>query len=324
MRHLATVSAEMHKMTLDLTNKKIAVLMGGPGSERKVSLKSGEGVVEALRANGADVTPVDVQGDDFVVPTGTEIAFNVIHGTFGEDGTLQRILESRGIPYTGEGVAGSELAIDKIATKRRLHEHGVPTPKFEVIAAGQRPTLSLPCVVKAPREGSSVGVFVVRDGKALESALVDAEKFSAELLVEECVDGRELTVGVVGGRVLPIIEIKPKKSGEFYDFANKYNFLNPQAAGADHICPAHLSEATTKVVQDAALAANHALGLEVYCRVDVLLDANERPYVIEVNTIPGMTPVSLLPEAAKAAGISYEELCREIVSLSLARTRPSS
>ena len=309
----------MHKMTLDLTHKKIAVLMGGPGSEREVSLKSGEGVVAALRAVGADVTPVDVRGDDFVVPPGTEVAFNVIHGTFGEDGKLQRILESRGVAYTGEGVAGSELAIDKIATKRRFHERGVPTPKFEVIAAGQRPTLPLPFVVKAPREGSSVGVFVVRDASKLDSVLADAEKFSTDLLVEECIDGREMTVGIVGGSVLPVIEIKPKKAGEFYDFANKYNFLNPQAAGADHTCPAHLSEAVTKLVQDAALAAHRALDLEIYSRADVLLDSNDRPYVIEVNTIPGMTPVSLLPEAAKAAGISYEELCREIVALSLAR-----
>src|SRR5262245_19489108 len=134
----------MHKMTLDLTDKKIAVLMGGPGSEREVSLKSGEGVVAALRAIGAEVTPVDIRGDDFIVPPDTEVAFNVIHGTFGEDGRLQRILESRGVAYTGEGVAGSELAIDKIATKRRFHDCGVPTPAFEVISAGQRPTLPLP------------------------------------------------------------------------------------------------------------------------------------------------------------------------------------
>jgi D-alanine-D-alanine ligase len=150
-------------MTLDLTNKKIAVLMGGPGSERKVSLKSGEGVVDAIRSLGAKVTAVDVSGPDFVVPPDTEIAFNVIHGTFGEDGQIQRILEQRGIRYTGEGVAGSELAIDKIATKRRLEQRGVPTPPFEIIQAGTRPTLPLPFAIKAPREGSSVGVFIVKD-----------------------------------------------------------------------------------------------------------------------------------------------------------------
>ncbi len=306
-------------MSLDLTNKKIAVLMGGPGSERKVSLKSGEGVVEALRSLGADSISVIVDDATFVVPVGVELAFNVIHGTFGEDGQVQRILESRGIPYTGEGVAGSEVAIDKIATKRRFQACGVPTAAFEVIAATARPTLPLPFVIKAPREGSSVGVYVVKDETTLAESLADAVKYSGELLVEDYVEGRELTVGIVGGEALPIIEIRPKKAGEFYDFANKYNFLAPQAAGADHICPAPLPDEVTKRVQQAALAAHRALGLEVYSRVDVLLAVDGTPFVLEINTIPGMTPVSLLPEAAKAAGISYPELCRRIIELSLTR-----
>jgi D-alanine-D-alanine ligase len=306
-------------MTLDLTNKKIAVLMGGPGSERAVSLKSGEGVVDAIRSLGADVTAVDVSGPDFVVPPDTEIAFNVIHGTFGEDGQLQRILEGRGIRYTGEGVAGSELAIDKIATKRRLEQRGVPTPPFEIIQSGARPTLPLPFAIKAPREGSSVGVFIVKDEATLEKSLADAATYSSELLVEQFVDGRELTVGIVGDEVLPIIEIRPKKAGEFYDFANKYNFLNPQAAGADHTCPAPLPAELTKNVQDTALAAHRALDLEVYSRVDFLLNSAGDFFVLEINTIPGMTPVSLLPEAAGVAGISYPELCRRIIELSLAR-----
>jgi D-alanine-D-alanine ligase len=306
-------------MTLDLTGKKIAVLMGGPGSERKVSLKSGEGVVAALQSLGAKVVPVDVQDANFNVPAGVEIAFNVIHGTFGEDGQLQRILEARGLPYTGEGVASSELAIDKIATKKRFQERGVPTAPFEVIAAGQRPGMPLPFVVKAPREGSSVGVYVVKDPAQLDAALADGAKYSRELLVEDFVEGRELTVGIVGDEVFPVIEIRPKKAGEFYDFANKYNFLNPQAAGADHLCPAPLSPELTASVQAAALAAHRALDLEVYSRVDVLLDGGGHPFVLEVNTIPGMTPVSLLPEAAGAAGVSYPELCRRIVELSLRR-----
>jgi D-alanine-D-alanine ligase len=307
------------KMSLDLTNKKIAVLMGGPGSERKVSLKSGEGVVEALRSIGLTVTPIDVESPDFVLDESTDLAFNVIHGTFGEDGQLQRILEARGIPYTGEGVAGSELAIDKIAAKRRFSERGVPTAPFEVIRAGTLPNMTAPLVVKAPREGSSVGVYVVREASQLDHALSDCSKYANELLIEGFVEGRELTVGVVGELVLPIIEIRPKKAGEFYDFANKYNFLNPQAAGADHICPAPLSPEVSAEVQRVALAAHRALDLEVYSRVDVLLDAQNRPFVLEINTIPGMTPVSLLPEAAGAAGISYPELCRRIIELSLAR-----
>ena len=304
---------------IDLTHKKIAVLMGGPGNERKVSLASGAGVAQALRGLGADVTEVDVAGPDFTLPAGTEVAFNVIHGTFGEDGQVQRILEARGVPYTGEGVAGSELAIDKIATKRRFLERGVPTAAFEILRDGALPTLAQPYVVKAPREGSSVGVFIVRDAAKVAETMREAWKFGSELLVEEFIRGRELTVGIVGHQALPVIEIRPKKDGEFYDFANKYNFLNPQAAGADHFCPAPLSEEVTRRVQETALAAKDALDLEVYSRVDVLLTADDEPSVLEINTIPGMTQVSLLPEAAAAAGISYAELCARVIGLSLAR-----
>ena len=290
--------------------------MGGFGSERKVSLKSGEGVVEALRSLGAKVTPVDVTGADFVVPEGTCIAFNVIHGTFGEDGEIQRILEARGIPYTGEGVRGSELAIDKIASKLRFVERGVPTPKSEIIRNGAKPTLPLPLVIKAPKEGSSVGVYIVKSPDELASSLEQAWKFGNELLVEEFIAGRELTVGIMGDLVLPVIEIRARKG--FYNFENKYPFLNPNAAGADHLCPAPLDPAITKLVQHTALAAYHALDLEVCPRVDILLTDAGLPFVLEVNTIPGMTPASLLPEAAAATGISYAELCRRIIELSLA------
>ncbi len=303
-------------MPLDLTNMPVSVLMGGPGSERKVSLKSGEGVVEALRSIGANVTPVDVTGPDFTVPAGTRVAFNVIHGTFGEDGQLQRILESRGVPYTGEGVVGSELAIDKILAKKRFVERGVPTAKSEIIHDGAKPTLALPLVIKAPKEGSSVGVFIVKTQAELDDALAQAWKFGSELLVEEFIAGKELTVGIVGDLALPVIEIRALK--DFYNFDNKYPFLNPNAAGADHLCPAPLDAATTKLVQETALAAHRALDLKVYSRVDILLTDAGRPFVLEVNTIPGMTPVSLLPEAAKATGISYAELCRRIIELSLA------
>jgi D-alanine-D-alanine ligase len=308
--------------THHLQGKKIAVLYGGPGSERKVSLASGAGVANALRGLGADVVEVDVQGPDFDLPAGVEIAFNAIHGTFGEDGQVQRILERRGIAYTGEGVAGSELCIDKIATKRRLVERGVATPKFEVLSGSQRPTIPVPMVVKAPREGSSVGVYIVREAGELDHALTEAARLSRELLVEEFVAGRELTVGVVGDRALPVIEIRAKK--DFYNFENKYPFLNPNAAGADHYCPAPLADAETKLVQDLALSAHRALDLAVYSRVDILLSEAGAPMVIEVNTIPGMTPSSLLPEAAAALGISYPELCAQIIDLSLAARRSSA
>jgi D-alanine-D-alanine ligase len=304
-------------MSIDLTHKKIAVLMGGPGSERRVSLASGAGVAKALRELGADVSEVDVEGTDFTIPAGTEIAFNVIHGTFGEDGQVQRFLEARGVRYTGEGVAGSELAIDKIATKQRLVERGVPTARFEILHDGAQPTLPLPFVIKAPREGSSVGIYIIHEAAELPSALAEAWKFGPELMVEQFVKGRELTVGVVGDLALPIIEIVAKK--DFYNFENKYPFLNPNAAGADHFCPAALSDDLTRRVQEIALAAHRALELEAYSRVDLLLTESDEPYVLEVNTIPGMTPSSLLPEAAAAVGISYPELCRRIIELSLSR-----
>jgi len=304
-------------MSADLTHKKIAVLMGGPGSERRVSQASGAGVVKALQSLGAEVTEVDVTGPDFVVPPGIEIAFNVIHGTFGEDGQLQRILEARGIPYTGEGVAGSELAIDKIATKQRLIDRGVPTARFEILRNGAQPTLPLPFVIKAPREGSSVGIYIIHEAAELPAKLAEAATFGNELLVEQFIAGRELTVGIVGDLALPIIEIHAKK--DFYNFENKYPFLNPNAAGADHYCPAPLSEALTQRVQQLALAAHRALDLEVYSRVDFLLTADNEPFVLEVNTIPGMTPSSLLPEAAAVVGISYPELCRRIIELSAVR-----
>ncbi len=304
-------------MILELTNRKVAVLMGGPGSERQVSLKSGEGVIGALRSLGAIVTAVDVTDATFFLPPDTELAFNVIHGTFGEDGQVQRELERRKVAYTGEGVVGSELAIDKIATKQRLIERGVPTAQFEILHDGARPTLALPFVLKAPKEGSSVGIFIVKDASELEQSLADAWKFGRELLVEQYIAGRELTVGVVGDLALPVIEIVAKK--DFYNFENKYTWLNPNAAGADHYCPAQLSPEVTARVQAVGIAAHRALDLEVYSRVDILLTDAGEPFVLEVNTIPGMTPSSLLPEAAAAVGITYPELCRRIAELSLAR-----
>jgi D-alanine-D-alanine ligase len=302
---------------INLEGRRIAVLMGGPGSERPVSLASGAGVSKALRGLGCAVFEIDVKGPDFTLPDGLDMAFNVIHGTFGEDGQLQRILESRRVPYTGEGVRGSELAIDKIATKRCLIEHKVATAGFEVLRGDQHPSLPLPYVLKAPREGSSVGIYIVRNPNEVGERLREVRTYANEILVETYVSGRELTVGILGGHALPVVEICPKEG--FYDFKNKYPFLNPQAAGADHWCPAPLEQQVAQKVQETALAANRALGLEVYCRVDLLLDENAEPVVLEINTIPGMTQASLLPEAAAAAGISYADLCSEIVALSLRR-----
>jgi D-alanine-D-alanine ligase len=305
---------------MSLNGKTIAVLMGGPGSERPVSLVSGQGVCKALAERGARVIPVDVTGPDFVIPEPVDIAFNIIHGTFGEDGQVQEILEQRGIPYTGEGVEGSRLAFNKIETKQRFIECGIPTAAFEVIPADQKPSLPLPYVVKAPRQGSTVGVYIVKEEAQIQPAIEGAAKYDNPLLIEEYIGGEELTVGIVGPLALPIIMIKPKEG--FYDFKNKYPFLNPQAGGgAEHYCPAPLPEKVARLIREIALAAHGALGLEVYSRVDFILAGDGEPYVLEINTIPGMTEASLLPEAAGVAGIGYGELCERIIELSLARIK---
>jgi len=303
--------------------KKIAVLKGGPGSERDVSLATARGVSKALGSVGVEVVDVDVRDENFKLLDDVDLAFITIHGTFGEDGQVQKILEDRGVPYTGEDVQKSELAFDKIRSKKNFHAHGVATPKSEVIKLGQRPTLPLPIVVKPPRQGSTVGVYIIKSEGELDSALAEVAKYDDELLVEEFIAGRELTIGILGDQALPILEIIPKSG--FYDFNNKYPFLNPQAGGgAEHVCPAKIDKEKTKQIQDLALRAHRALGLQVYSRVDVLLPENGAATVLEVNTIPGMTEASLLPEAAAAAGINYVDLCLRIIELSRARTEAAA
>jgi D-alanine-D-alanine ligase len=302
--------------------KKIAVLMGGPGSEREVSLATGRGVSKALRSLGADVVDVDVHDNNFALPKDVDLAFITIHGTFGEDGQLQKILEDRGVAYTGDGVEASRTAFDKILSKEKFLEHRVATPESEVIDSGQRPKMSVPLVVKPARQGSTVGVVIVKSESELDGAMKEAGKYDRKLLVEKFVSGRELTIGILGDQALPILEIIPK--GGFYDFNTKYPFLNPAAgASAQHVCPANIDAKSTKKIQELALQAFRALGLMVYARVDVILSDTGEPFVLEVNTIPGMTETSLLPEAAAVAGISYVDLCVRIIELSRARTEGS-
>jgi D-alanine-D-alanine ligase len=302
----------------NLSGQHIAVLMGGPGSEREVSFATGKGVAKALRSLGAEVIEVDVKGPDFKLPRGLDLAFIALHGTFGEDGQVQRILEDRGVAYTGDGVAQSELAFDKIRSKEAFRQHSVTTPYWQIVTIGQRSTIPIPFVIKAPRQGSTVGVHIVKSEREIEPAIADAAKYDRELLIEKFVPGRELTIGILGDLALPILEIIPK--GGFYDFANKYPFLNPGAGGgAEHVCPAKIPEDLTRTIQDLALRAHRSLGLRVYSRVDVMLPEEGEATVLEVNTIPGMTEASLLPEAAAAAGIGYPELCARIIELSRGR-----
>lgn len=299
-------------MNKQLGDLHLVVLMGGPGSESAVSLRSGAAVAHAFRRGGYRVTELEVGAPEFDLPADTGLCVNMIHGTFGEDGQLQSLLDARGIAYTGEGAAASRLAFDKLASKKLFEAAGVPTPAWEVIAPGARPSLPLPLVIKAPREGSSVGVHLVREAAALEPALADCAALDREILVEELVEGRELTVGIVGDRAMAVVEIRPNEG--FYDYAHKYT-----KGASEYFCPAPLDEETARRVQETALAAHRALGLEVYSRVDILLRADGSPFVLEANTIPGMTETSLLPKAAAAAGMDFLALCEEIARLSLNR-----
>jgi D-alanine-D-alanine ligase len=272
-------------------------------------------VVRALRAGGHTVYELDPAGGVWSLAGGTEVVFLALHGTYGEDGTAQEALDRLGVPYTGCGAEASRIAFDKAETKRRLLAAGVPTPRYVVVSGvsegwpeGWRP----PAVMKPVRQGSSVGLSFLKRLEDWGPGLVAAGRHDSEVLVEEWIAGRELTVGILGGRALPVVEVRPKRGG--YDFQNKYT-----AGATDYFCPAALGSAVTAGVQEAALGAFAAVGCRDYARVDVMLDGEARPWVLEVNTLPGMTETSLLPKAAAAAGIGFGELCERMLELALAR-----
>jgi len=295
-----------------LKNMPVALMMGGPGKERDVSLRSGAAVAAALRKCGARVTEIDVTGPEFDLPADTALVFNIIHGTFGEDGELQGLLDARGVAYTGEGAEGSRLAFDKIETKERFASAGIPTASWKILRRGDPQDCDFPCVVKAPRQGSSVGVHIVASAAELPAALEDCFQYGDRVLVEEFFPGRELTVAVLGDTALPIVEIVPHEG--FYDYEHKYT-----PGSSEYHVPAALPPELTATIQEAALAACRALDLRIYSRVDVLLAPDGRINVLEINTIPGMTETSLLPKAAAVAGLEFSALCEEIAGLSLSR-----
>lgn len=302
----------------NIEEMNVAVLAGGPGSERQVSLASAKGVVGALEGKVGSVVLVDVAGPGFDLPAKTDIAFNVIHGTYGEDGALQAELEARGVPYTGAREASSRIAFDKVSSKERFVASGVSTPASEVLlvseGAGGPGRVGFPCVVKPPREGSSVGVHLVETEEQWDAAIEDAARYSDDVLVEQLIRGKELTVGILGDETFPVVHIQPRSG--FYDISNKYPWMTG-SGGTDYFCPADLTEEVSAAVRGQALRAHRSLGVEVYSRVDVLLrDSDSVPFVLEVNTIPGMTESSLLPKAAAAAGIDYATLCLKIIKLS--------
>ncbi|MDN5782664.1 MAG: D-alanine--D-alanine ligase [Luteimonas sp.] len=296
---------------------RVAVLMGGTTSEREVSLDSGRNVLEALRARGVDANGVDgipnlvreLQDKHF------ERVFNILHGGDGESGVLQGLLESLRVPYTGSGVLGSALSLDKIRTKQVWASIGLPTPRWLRISKGAdvhaaARELGLPVIVKPSLEGSSVGVSRVFDDAGLEAAVELAARYPGELLMEQLVEGGEYTIGVLDGRALASIHIVP--AGEYYDYHAKY-----KAEDTQYVCPG-LDDAGEAEARDQAERAFAALGLRGWARVDFMRDRDGRNWLLEANTAPGMTSHSLMPKSAGALGVSFEELCWRILETSVA------
>jgi D-alanine-D-alanine ligase len=294
---------------------KVAVFLGGRSAEREVSLKSGAMVLAALRKKGVDAHPFDPKEKDIeeLVKQRFARVFIALHGRFGEDGTLQGILEWLGIPYTGSGVLASALAMDKVRTKRIWSAERLPTAPYAVLTKDSDlkaviRRLGTPLFVKPASEGSSVGMSKVKRAADLEEAFALAVNYDPVVIAEKFIAGPELTVAIVGDEVLPIIRIETPR--EFYDYEAKYI-----ANDTRYLIPCGLSKAKEKQLQALCLKAFRALGCRGWGRVDLMLDKRGRPYLLEINTSPGMTDHSLVPMAARAVGISYEDLCVKILEL---------
>ncbi len=288
----------------------VGVLMGGLSTERKVSLKSGAAVASALRARGWQVVEIDV-GRDLprrLVSEQVDVAWLALHGAFGEDGCVQGMLELMGVPYTGSGVAGSALAMDKIVTKRMLAGSGVRLIEDTTWRAGEPlpEELGLPVAAKAPNGGSSIGVFLCRTPGELEEGLRRCEELGDEVLVERMVEGEEITVALLNGRPLPVVAIRPREG--FFDFEAKYT-----KGATDYLVPAPISASIAEDAQRQAAVAFSRLGLAGIARADFIVDSDGTPWFLEINTIPGMTATSLSPMAAKAEGLSFEDLVEELL-----------
>lgn len=302
-------------------NQVVAVVMGGPSAEREVSLNTGAAIANALREYGyTNVVEIDLDPRNFgkqLAESKAEVVFNAVHGLYGEDGRLQTLLEIREMPYTGSGMIASVSCMDKVITKRMLRDAGISTPACLIVnkkESGIKEKImqrfSLPVVIKPASQGSSIGVEIVKEEAQLEEALANAFKYSRDILVEEFIGGKELTVSMMqkDGEVvaLPVIHIAPH-SGT-YDYHSKYT-----KGATEYICPADLDEETTKKVQEISKQAYEVLGCSGVARADVMLDEEGNGYVLEINTVPGMTATSLVPKAAAAAGISFPELCNIIL-----------
>jgi D-alanine-D-alanine ligase len=292
---------------------KVAVLMGGRSAERAVSLKSGERVLAALTAKGVDAHAFDPKERSIgaLVEQRFDRAFVILHGRYGEDGTIQGALELLGIPYTGSGVLASALAMDKWHAKLVWQSCGIPTPRSELLIHGSdmqavATRLGLPLMVKPANEGSSIGMTKVKSSRELAEAYALAANYDSVVIAESFVDGVELTAGILGGNPLPLIKLETPR--EFYDYEAKY-----QAKDTRYLIPCGLPPDAERIVQDEALFAFNTLGCSGWGRVDLILDRSGKPYFLEVNTSPGMTDHSLVPMAARHAGLSFEELCLRIL-----------
>jgi len=306
----------------DIQHAKVAVLMGGRSAEREISLMSGEGVLKALQSKGVNAHAFDPanQAMDQLTQQGFTHAFIALHGRYGEDGSVQGALELLGIPYTGSGVMASAIAMDKVMTKRIWSALGLSTPKSVSLAPDEQSqqaiaeipqTLGLPLIVKPPREGSSIGITKVATVEGLEAATQLAIQYDPDLLCEEFIDGEELTCPVIStgihARALPVVRIAAPDGA--YDYQNKY-FTDD----VKYHCPSGLPETEEQAIQALVVAAYRALGCRGWGRADIMLRATDRkPFLLEMNTSPGMTSHSLVPMSARAAGISYEDLCIQLL-----------
>ena len=308
----------------------ISVLMGGPSAEHGISLKSGLGVAEALRARGWQVAnlviPQDLTIDaasqlarQALERSETDVVFIALHGPFGEDGTIQRVCEDVGLAYTGSDPAASAIGLDKVASRRRFESQGLRVPRWRGVEAVGRmqieqavSTIGFPVVVKPTNQGSSIGVTIARGPGALGEAVTKAAAFDSRILLEAFVRGRELTVGIVEEQPLPVVEIQPRHP--FFDYAAKYT-----PGETRYVVPAELEEGIRRRVQQDALRAHQALGCRDVSRVDLILNESGEPVILEVNTIPGFTATSLLPKAAACVDISYDELCERLLVMACRR-----
>lgn len=289
----------------------ITVLLGGESAEREVSLASGAAVVSALRSAGYSVNELDPVGDDWSAGLEADVVFLALHGTFGEDGTVQERLDQLGICYTGSGMEASRVAFDKVRTKELLVKAGLPTPRYAVLNSpasswpmGWKP----PVVLKPVAEGSSVGLQFVERVADWGDAVNEVFRRGQPVLMEERVMGREVTVGILDGTALPVVEVRPRTG--VYDYQSKYT-----PGSTEYFCPAPFDAAVTAQIQEVGLKAFEVVGCRDYGRVDMMVNSDGEPSILEINTLPGMTETSLLPKAAEAEGMSYVQLCERMIEL---------